>query len=118
LCNAGNAWTDPVEDNKGAVDFWYSHALISDATREGIYSLCNFSHIGPLKVLESVNVNKSKVGSLIKLVMFRRSSIKAHDDDVWPLLLLAWVAAQQWASICQYPMTNGVLHPCRHAITT
>lgn len=50
-----------MEDNKGAVDFWYSHALISDATREGIYSLCNFSRIGPLSVLESTNVNKSKV---------------------------------------------------------
>ena len=51
-----------MEDNKGAVDFWYSHALISDATREGIYSLCNFSRIGPLSVLEGANVNKSKVG--------------------------------------------------------
>ena len=51
-----------MEDNKGAVDFWYSHALISDATREGIYSLCNFSRIGPLTVLESANVTKSKVG--------------------------------------------------------
>lgn len=51
-----------MEDNKGAVDFWYSHALISEATREGIYSLCNFSHIGPLTVLESANVNKSRVG--------------------------------------------------------
>ncbi|CAL5224857.1 g7615 [Coccomyxa viridis] len=59
---AGNAWTDPVEDNKGAVDFWYSHALISEDTRDGIFGQCNFSRIGPLQVsarVESENSNKS-----------------------------------------------------------
>ena len=60
---AGNAWTDPVEDNKGAVDFWYSHALISEDTRDGIYATCNFSQIGPLKVSASIEgaANNSKV---------------------------------------------------------
>ena len=58
---AGNAWTDPIEDNKGAVDFWYSHALISEDTRDGIFAHCNFSRIGPLQVssarVESANSN-------------------------------------------------------------
>jgi len=35
-------------DNEGAVDFWYSHALISVATYNGFYDNCNFSNIGPL----------------------------------------------------------------------
>jgi len=63
LYGAGNAWTDPVEDNKGAVDFWYSHALISEDTRDGIYAMCNFSQIGPLKVSASIEgaANNSKV---------------------------------------------------------
>lgn len=58
--HAGNAWTDPIEDNKGAVDFWYSHALISEDTRDGIFAQCNFSRIGPLQVsarVESANSN-------------------------------------------------------------
>jgi len=29
-CRAGNAWTDAAVDNGGAVDFWWSHAMISD----------------------------------------------------------------------------------------
>ena len=31
------------------MEFWYSHALISDATRDGILATCNFSSIGPLR---------------------------------------------------------------------
>ena len=54
----------------------------------------------------------------MKPVIFRGSSIKAHDEKVWPLLLLAWVAAQMWASKGQHLMTNGLLHPCSHAMTT
>lgn len=50
----GNAWTDAERDNRGAVWFWHSHALISDATRDGLLRTCNFSHVGPLQV-EAVN---------------------------------------------------------------
>ena len=44
----GNAWTDTVTDNKGALDFWYTHAMISDESYRGIKSLCDFAVIGPL----------------------------------------------------------------------
>jgi serine carboxypeptidase-like clade 2 len=44
----GNAWTDAAWDNRGAVEHWYSHALISKATHDGIMDKCDFSHIGPL----------------------------------------------------------------------
>ncbi|GBF89345.1 serine carboxypeptidase-like [Raphidocelis subcapitata] len=44
----GNAWTDAETDNKGTLDFWYSHALISAEAHEGIHKHCNFSNIGPL----------------------------------------------------------------------
>lgn len=49
LNGAGNAWTDANEDNRGAIDFWYYHALISDTTRDGLLKTCNFSSIGPLQ---------------------------------------------------------------------
>lgn len=37
------------EDNKGAVEFWHSHALNSDETFDGIMDNCEFASIGPLK---------------------------------------------------------------------
>ena len=61
LTHAGNAWTDPIEDNKGAVDFWYSHALISADTRDGIFAKCNFSRIGPLTVSARVESAQNEV---------------------------------------------------------
>ena len=49
-----------MEDNKGAIDFWFYHALISDDTRNGIYATCNFSNIGPLQTnAQPESINKS-----------------------------------------------------------
>ena len=45
----GNAWTDARYDNEGAVDFWWSHALISDDVRDSLLHSCNFSGVGPLR---------------------------------------------------------------------
>ena len=45
---AGNPWTDPEIDNKGAVDFWWSHAIISDEVRHALLRFCDFSGVGPL----------------------------------------------------------------------
>ncbi|PNW79430.1 hypothetical protein CHLRE_09g414800v5 [Chlamydomonas reinhardtii] len=44
----GNPWTDAAIDNLGAVDYWWSHALVSDQTAQGIRANCNFTRIGPL----------------------------------------------------------------------
>ena len=49
LPGAGNAWTSTAVDNKGAVDFWWSHAIISDESRYGMLHSCNFSGVGPLQ---------------------------------------------------------------------
>jgi len=46
---AGNPWTFMPIDNRGAVDYWWTHALISDESYNGIVANCNFSDIGPLK---------------------------------------------------------------------
>jgi hypothetical protein len=45
----GNAWTDATIDNRGAVDFWHAHALISDATHSAIAGSCDFNRVGPLE---------------------------------------------------------------------
>ncbi|CAN6450362.1 unnamed protein product [Victoria cruziana] len=39
----GNPVTDNYYDNLGTVNYWWSHALISDATYKSILKLCNFS---------------------------------------------------------------------------
>jgi serine carboxypeptidase-like clade 2 len=44
----GNALTDPALDSPGALDFWWSHALVSTQARDGIRANCNFSRIDPL----------------------------------------------------------------------
>ena len=41
---------DASLDNLGAVYFWHSHALVSDATKDGLLAKCNFSTVGPLQV--------------------------------------------------------------------
>lgn len=38
----GNPWTDSYYDNKGAVDFWYYHSLISDETYAEIQKNCDY----------------------------------------------------------------------------
>ncbi|CAA0828365.1 Serine carboxypeptidase-like 25 [Striga hermonthica] len=38
----GNAVTDNHYDNLGTVDFWWSHAMISDRTHKQLMSTCNF----------------------------------------------------------------------------
>jgi serine carboxypeptidase-like clade 2 len=45
----GNAWTDATIDNRGAVDFWFQHGMVSAPTYSGIVASCNFSDVGPLK---------------------------------------------------------------------
>jgi serine carboxypeptidase-like clade II len=50
----GNAWTVAEEDNKGAAEYWWTHALNSDETFKGIMDNCDFTGIGPLKGGEEV----------------------------------------------------------------
>ncbi|CAN6450360.1 unnamed protein product [Victoria cruziana] len=40
----GNPVTDTYYDNIGTVNYWWSHALISDATYKSILKFCNFTH--------------------------------------------------------------------------
>lgn len=44
----GNPWTDPEFDNKFSAVDWWTHALISTATMDGILQNCDFRNIGPL----------------------------------------------------------------------
>jgi len=45
----GNPWTVPAVDNEGSVDFWHSHAYISDETYIRMKAHCDWANIGPLK---------------------------------------------------------------------
>jgi len=44
----GNAWTYMPIDNRGAVDYWWTHALISDDSYQKVTNSCDFTSIGPL----------------------------------------------------------------------
>jgi serine carboxypeptidase-like clade 2 len=44
----GNAWTVAGLDNTGAVEFWWGHGMVSNASRTGILTTCNMSDIGPI----------------------------------------------------------------------
>nr|GFA59458.1 serine carboxypeptidase II-3-like [Tanacetum cinerariifolium] len=39
----GNAWIDNETSNKGLYDYWWTHAILSDATHDAIFKYCNFS---------------------------------------------------------------------------
>ncbi|KAL8097087.1 hypothetical protein AgCh_030258 [Apium graveolens] len=39
----GNAYIDEETQNKGTIDYFWSHAMISDEAREGIFLNCDFS---------------------------------------------------------------------------
>ena len=45
----------------GAVTFWHSHALISDGTKDGIFSTCNMSNVGPLQANPALVVDPCAV---------------------------------------------------------
>ena len=70
-----------MEDNKGAIDFWFYHALISEDTRDGIYATCNFSNIGPLQTnAQPESVNKSKVSATALRYSLRQSDALTSQD--------------------------------------
>lgn len=50
----GNAWTDAANDNAGALEMWWTHAIIDQAAVGAVTAACNLSDIGPLAVESSV----------------------------------------------------------------
>ena len=44
----GNAWTDTVTENSGAVSYWWMHGMTSDEATTGMRANCDFSAVGPL----------------------------------------------------------------------
>ncbi|KAL4857619.1 Serine carboxypeptidase 24 [Chlorella vulgaris] len=44
----GNALTDAETDSRGALDFWWSHGIVSTETVEGVQHNCDFAAIDPL----------------------------------------------------------------------
>ena len=92
----GNAWTDPVLDNHGALDFWYSHGLIAHTTYDGVRENCDFSRVGPLKQVGGKNVStKSDVP--------RRWAIpseRLHHRNTIPLTLLQGQNVSKDEALC------------------
>jgi hypothetical protein len=58
----GNAWTDSTVDNFGAIFYWWTHALISDASFHG--------------VVKNVSVNSLFATFFVSLLLLRFSLIQ------------------------------------------
>ncbi|KAJ9552436.1 hypothetical protein OSB04_016481 [Centaurea solstitialis] len=41
----GNAWMDDETTLKGMFDYWWTHAILSDATHDAIIKYCNFANL-------------------------------------------------------------------------
>ncbi len=108
------ACADAAEDNRGAVDFWHSHALISDATREGLLRTCNFSSIGPLRAqAEDASAKVGPCRPPLREGGFGGRG-RAEDGDGGACLLLAH--AEMLATTCGSLMGACCLqHACMHA---
>jgi hypothetical protein len=50
LFQVGNAWSDAYYDNKGSIEYFHSHSLISDETYEALMANCDFAHEFPIDV--------------------------------------------------------------------
>jgi len=59
----GNAWTDSPYDNYGAAFDWWTHALISDKTFQGLNDTCDFFDIGPLTYDPAACANYQNIAS-------------------------------------------------------
>lgn len=46
----GNAWSDAYYDNRGSIEYFHSHALISDETYEALLANCDLAHEFPIDV--------------------------------------------------------------------
>jgi serine carboxypeptidase-like clade 2 len=78
----GNAWTDPASDNTGAVEMWYWHGFIDNATRNGILDTCNMSNVGPLALFGSRGA-LGRRASLTELVALAEADKAADTTGAW-----------------------------------
>ena len=99
---------DASMDNLGAVYFWHSHALISDATKAGLLAQCNFSTVGPLKVQID---SSGKVGPHLISATVCPTDVKLHE---WVpdsgVCLASLVRSAASLSAHQTPMAIAVSH--------
>lgn len=85
----GNAWTVAEIDNFGAAFFWWTHALVSDATFEGLSKTCNFSTIGPLSVTDSAAKRSSPTTRAMQAMLDSLRSSETDDNNCNNYQLLA-----------------------------
>jgi len=77
---AGNPWTVAPIDNQGAAFYWWSHALNTLDTYNGIVANCNFSFIGPLfDADETKGVNNQLCNKYCDIAMQQMGNINIYD---------------------------------------
>lgn len=80
------------------MDFWHSHALISDATRDGLLRACNFSTIGPLRAQVEDGSAKVRLPLNAWLLQTGMLAVLAAPRGTWCMLWLPSGAAAKHVS--------------------
>ncbi|KAK2989538.1 hypothetical protein RJ640_016662 [Escallonia rubra] len=61
----GNAWIDDATNEKGQIDYWWTHALISDETHEELIAECHFvNDTSSRKCSSVINDSWAKLGNI------------------------------------------------------
>lgn len=116
----GNAWTVAAEDNKGAVEFWFGHAMIANSTFQGIMDNCDFDNIGPLRVNAGadhcdnyLNQAAAQSGDITIYDVYQDVCLNSETDATRLVRTLKGTGSAVGAiDISKVPNTNNPADPC------
>ncbi|KAK2989539.1 hypothetical protein RJ640_016663, partial [Escallonia rubra] len=80
----GNAWIDDATNAKGKIDYWWTHALISDETHEELIAECHFVN----------NTSSANCGSVISDSLYELGNIDHY--NIYICAYLSTPQAQKW----------------------
>jgi len=114
----GNAWTNAFYDNSGAVFDWWSHAMISDQTYQGIDKNCDFSQIGPLRNTDSETTHEPSpidlCDNFLNTANVDLAVINIYDIYADVCLNSSSVRMNQALQLIHHLSRSGAVTPYRH----
>lgn len=85
----GNAWTDAANDNAGALEMWWTHAIIDRDSVDAVTAACNLSDIGPLTVQANQQQQQQQRAAAVSCshAVNYVQSVAFADIDIYDLLV-------------------------------
>ncbi len=108
----GNPWTVAAEDNAGAVEMQYSHAIISEEVYNGIMNNCDFTTIGPL--MTKKNINSSACNYWLNQQQNLMANINIY--DLYADVCLSGELVGQGEQLIRHLVANNPLSPYRSSL--